>query len=166
MAGLMQQLIGVLEEQTGYYSQLCELSAEKNEVIIVNDVQSLQKITSLENIIIGRLQRLDKNRLSIMKDIAMVLNRDENDLTLGKLAELIAGQPEHDTLVSVTERIRSAAHSLKSINDQNRILIDSSLEYIDFSVNVMRSAMDSGPSLYSPTGESIDGSKSFFDAKK
>lgn len=166
MAGLMHQFIGVLEEQLTLYKELIRLSEAKKEHVIQNSIEGLSAITSEENITVGKLQKLDKNRISIFRDIANVLNQDINSLTLTKLADVIKGQPEYPVLIEIIEETKKVFTQLKTVNDQNRVLIENSLEYIDFTMNIIRSSLMKEPSFYTMSGEEIGSSKGFFDAKQ
>jgi len=119
MAGLINELLTVLNEQAENYENLLALSHEKNQVLVQNDVKSLQKITNVENIIVGNNQKLEKRRTKIIKDISTVLGKAEADMTLTLLSEMIKDQDEHPALVEVSGRLRATVDSLKEINETN-----------------------------------------------
>jgi len=155
MAGLVSDLIEILNTANASLSDLVELSKEKTDVIIANDMQELQKITELEQILTGRYQKLDRNREVLMNDIASVLNIKSDNITLTVLADAIKEQQEASALLDVMERLTATAFTLKEINDNNQNLIDFTLDYLDFSINVMRSSQSSEPTLLTPQGEEI-----------
>ncbi|MDR2899821.1 MAG: flagellar protein FlgN [Clostridiales bacterium] len=170
LAGLINELIDILKKQAVNYDELLILSREKRRVIINNDTQMLQKITQAENSIIGRNQRMENKRLEIIKDIAIVLNQKADELTLSSLAELIKEQGEYQELVTARKALVDILDDLKSVNDQNSKLLDNSLEYIDFTLNLVRSSFDDMDTYSSQIGK---GSKSkpgddgsFFDVKR
>ncbi len=138
MASLISELITVLNKQADLLEDLLALSYEKREVIVNNDLASLQKITSLENIIVSKNNRLDKTRAVVFEDIALVINRKASELTLDTLIELLKEQPEYIELRKTHERMVAVLNELKESNDQNRKLVESSLDYIDFSINIIR----------------------------
>lgn len=140
MAGLMSELLEVLNEECGNYKNLLDLSHEKNHVLVKNDIKSLQKITNLENMIVGNNQKLEKKRGRIVEDMALVLGR--GDLSLSVLADLTKGQKEHPDLLDVTNRLRDTVEQLKLSNETNRTLITLSLDYIEFNLNLLRDNND------------------------
>ena len=165
MAGLINELLTVLNEQAENYENLLALSHEKHEVLVQNDVKSLQKITNVENIIVGNNQRLEKKRIKITKDISTVLGKSEADMTLSLLAELISKQEEHPALVEVATRLRTTVEQLKEINDSNKALLAFSLDYVDFTMNLVRGAVsDMPPSSIDP--ERDNGRSNLFEAKQ
>lgn len=164
MAGLINELLDILHEQAQRCEELLGLSQEKRGVIIANDVESLQKITHLENLIVSQNQKLERKRTAVLKDIATVLNKKENELTLSVLAELMQGQEEQSAIVEVGERLRRTLHELSDVNAHNASLIQNALDYIDYSLNVIRSSA-SNSAFFTAKGEQITDGTPFFDAK-
>ena len=166
MAGLVDELIVLLREQTEDFSDLAALASEKSEAIVKNDIEHLQKITNIENSLVGKNQKSERRRIQLMSDVATVLNANTDTLTISHLADLLEGQPGHNELIEIGINLRQAADELKKFNEQNRKLIENSLEYIDFSMNVMRSTQ-TPPSYYTHEGEEMPCTAStFFDTKQ
>ena len=153
MAGMINQLIDILGEQTTRYEELLWLSLEKRDVIITNDVEALQKINHLENMVISQNQRLEKNRLSIVSDMAIALNQKEDELTLAKMIELMEGKEEQLPLIEVRDRIKSVLGELREVNTQNGQLVHNALEHIEFTTNVIRSSLGHQPTVYPGTDD-------------
>ncbi len=166
MAGLLSELTALLSEQAENVDNLLALSIEKKEVIVNNDVPSLQKITALENTIVGSSQRLEKKCLILMQDIANVLNQDAATFTLSTLLGLVEGQPEHTPLLELKGRMTQAAEALAQSNDQNRLLINHALDYIDFTMNMIRSTTAPDVPHYGGNHDNTPTGTSLFDAKQ
>jgi len=164
MPGLINNLISVISEQASFYEDLVSLGTQKKEYIIQNDVEALRKVMAQENAIVGKAQRVDRARADLMHDIAGVLNEKESELTLSRLAEIIREQSEHKSFVDVAERLRIAADTLKNVNEQNKLLLQNALEYIDFTINLIRSTYEGEPAGYMPGGET-PGARSFLDVR-
>ena len=113
MASLMENLMDVLEEEGGYYDALLELSMKKTEVIVSNDIPALQQITEQEQLLVDQVNDVDKRRMGIMEDMANVMNRD-----VGTLKETVK--------------------AMAQINEQNRELLQSALEMVEFDLNLVR----------------------------
>ena len=163
MAGLMSQLIQVMEEHATLCEALAELGTRKKGYIIQNDVPALRKLTVEENTLVGKVQRAEKSRVLLVLDIAGVLNEKPEALTLSRLAEVISGQDEHEPFTRAAARMRAALEALKALNDQNKALLDNALEYVDFTINVIRSTYGD-PSGYMPEDSQTPG-RSFLDIK-
>jgi flagellar biosynthesis/type III secretory pathway chaperone len=115
----------------------------------------LQKITELEQILTSRYQKLDRNREELMRDIASVLNIKGDNITLTILADAIKEQKEASALLDVMKRLSDIGEALREVNENNRALVDYSLDYLEFSLNLVRSAQSKEPTLLTPTGEEI-----------
>jgi len=165
MAGMVNSLLEILNEQHSRYSDLLGLSQEKRDVIVANDVEGLQKITHLENILISQNQKLEKKRIEITKDIALVLGANEEELTVSTLAELLDGQNEQNELIELGKKIRQTMGELSEINAYNASLIDNALDYVEFSLNIIRSTAEQDPTYYSALGEPVRNNTGAFDAK-
>jgi len=163
MAGLMEKLIQVMEEHASHCEALLSLGARKKEHIIKNEVDALRKLMVEENAIVGKVQRAEKARVQLIRDIADVLNERADALTLTRLADIIREQDEHEPFTRAAERMRTAVEALKVLNDQNKLLLENALEYIDFTINVIRSTYGD-PSGYMPEDSQTPG-RSFLDIK-
>ena len=82
MASLMENLIEVLCQESDEYEGLLDLSQKKTQIIASADLEELQRITDDEQELVDRLNRLEKKRVEVTKDIANVLNRDVGKMKL------------------------------------------------------------------------------------
>ena len=166
MASLIKELIDTLTEQNNIYQSLLDIASKKKVNIIENNILSLQEFIKEENLLIGRNQRLDRKRIEIFKDISMVLGKN-NDLSLKEIIESIKGQEGEKELIDIREKLLDILPKLKSLNDQNQELIKISMDYIDFSINIIRASGSNSPTYYDSLGNEINASdKKMFDAKQ
>lgn len=144
MASLIEELITVLEEENQIYKNLVELSSEKTAIIVKADLKKLQEITIGEQKYIETLNGLEKRRISVVKDIALVLNKKEEDLTVRSIVGLLDGQEEEQKkLAQVHDNLKQTLDNISTINDMNKSLINSSLEMVEFNINVYKSLYQS-----------------------
>jgi len=140
MAGMIDQLIDILGEQATRCEELLGLALEKKDVIVQNDIESLQKITNLENMVISQNNRLERQRESLAKDIAEVLGKRGQVMDIAALIEAMEGQPQQEPLKEAGNRIRGILNDLKDANEMNQMLIKNALDYVEYSLNIVRSA--------------------------
>jgi len=164
MAGMLDQLINIMGEQSERYEELLGLAKEKRDIIILNDIENLQKVTHLENLVISQSQKLERKRITVVSDIALVLNQKEDDLTLSKLIELMEGQEGQDKLIELKEKFKVVIEDLKEHNDQNTQLVQNALDYLDFNSNLIRGAM-SNHSLYPGMDDNYPSEAGYIDTK-
>ena len=145
MASLMENLIEVLNNESQEYDQLLELSTKKTPVLVAGNLEELARITDEEQLVVSRITHLERKRQEVFADIANVINRDVKTLLLPDLIEILAQRPEEQQkLAKVHDRLRTVVYEVKRVNDQNRILIQNSLEMIDYDLNMLQS-MKSAP---------------------
>lgn len=140
MASLMEELIITLEKEVEEYNRLLELSLRKTSVVISADLDALAKITDEEQLALSGLTRVDKKREELMKDIANVVNRDINTMKLGDIVDMLASRPqEQKRLATVYDRLSEVVAQVRRSNEQNKQLIESSLEMVQFDMNIIQS---------------------------
>ncbi len=168
----MEVLIDVLEQENQEYEKLLSLSMRKTSVIVSEDLTELTRITDEEQIIVGRINRLDHQRNEAVNDIADVLNKDVDKLKIVDLIRMLAARPEEqEKLAIVFDKLRESVRSVKRVNEQNRELIKDALELVRFNMNVLQ-AMNKAPESANynrgayNTGDVIGTSHMTFDAKQ
>lgn len=172
MASLMESLIDILGKLCGEYENLLGLSTKKTPVIISGDLTELSKITDEEQIVVSRINHLDHDRQSVIRDIANVVNRDVEDLKLINIIQMLEPRPlERQKLAEVYDRLKDIIRKVQRVNSQNRELITSALEMIEFDINMIQ-AVKAAPETanynkgaYS-AGSVIGVDRSGFDAKQ
>lgn len=171
MASLMEELISVLQQENDEYKNLLELSLRKTPVIVGADLEALAKITDDEQVVVSRLTRLDKRREECMKDIATVINKDVKTLKLADLIAMLASRPqEQKKLAKIHDELSDTVAQMKRTNEQNKMLIESSLEMVQFDLNVLQ-AMKAAPETANYTrnaynaGDVMGQERSGFDSK-
>lgn len=141
MASLIDELIDVLENEEKEYQDLILLSREKTPVIVKGDLEKLQKITDAEQIVIGKINKLEKKRTEVAKDIALVLARDEETLKISDIIEILEKQPEEQKrLVEVYEKLKDTLNKISTVNEMNKSLINESLDFIGYNMNLLKGA--------------------------
>lgn len=172
MASLMETLIEVLEEENLEYKNLLELSMKKTPAIVSDDVKALAQITDEEQIIVSRINHLDNQRNEAVNDIANVLNKDVTKLKIAELINMLAARPsEQAKLASVFDELRRNVQAVKRVNEQNRELIESALEMVQFNMQIIQS-MNKAPETANynrgacNTGDVIGTVNKAFDARQ
>lgn len=172
MASLMENLMDVLERESGEYEELLKLSGKKTPAIVGGDLEALQKITDEEQEVVGRIQRLEKERTEFTADIANVLNKDVEECKLAQMIQMLEGRPqEQRRLAEIHDRLKGLVERLRRVNEQNRELIANAMELVEFDMNIIQ-AMNAAPETanynrgaYS-AGSTIGVMNSGFDAKQ
>lgn len=168
----MEDLITVLEMENESYKKLLALSLKKTPVIISADLEALAKITDEEQEVVNQVNSLDRKRQTSMKDIANVINKDVNTLKLTDLIDMLKTRPtEQQRLAAIYDNLSDTLGQVKRVNEQNRELIENSLEMVEFDMNVLQ-AYKAAPETANYTnnaysaGTYMGSNKGGFDAKQ
>lgn len=169
MAGIVYDLLDILNHQKECYEGLCTLATYKTESVANKDLELLSQIVEKEEEFIGRLNFLDKKRESILKDIALVTGLKYEGVTVTKLISKMGEDLEiSQELLKVRTDILELMEQLKSQNELNKMVIETSMEYVDFTINAIKSTkMTQIPVNYAKPGEEETlQTRSLFDQKQ
>jgi flagellar biosynthesis/type III secretory pathway chaperone len=171
VASLMETLMEVLEKENTEYEKLVELSKEKTPVIVAGDIKTLQEIVDKEQPIVDVISKLEREREEVIKDIAIVLNKEVSALKLKNIIHLLKGQPkEQNKLALIHDKLSSTVKTMAVFNENNKMLLEHSLEMVQFEINLYQSTRKApetanyGKDAYS-TGDVLINSNGF-DAKQ
>lgn len=140
MASLMENLLTILEKENSEYERLVKLSCEKRQIIIDGNVPSLEDITSKEQDITSNIKNLENKRQEVIHDMAIVLSKDANELTLTNMIAFLNKQPkEQQKLIEVRDRLKETIRQMEEINRQNQVLLGHALEMVEFDLTLFRS---------------------------
>lgn len=141
MASLMENLIDVLGRESTEYEGLLEISQRKTPIIVSGNLEDLQKITDEEQNVVNRLNVLERKRIEVTADIATVLNKDVNKLTLTNLIALLQARPaEQGALAELHDKLHRTVHELQRVNEQNGSLLKDALEMVEFEINMIQAS--------------------------
>ncbi len=141
MASLMENLIDVLNRECSEYEGLLEISQRKTPIIVSGNLSNLQKITDEEQDMVNRLNSLERRRTEVTADIATVLNKDVNKLTLTNLIDMLAARPaEQQALAEVRDRLHTLVRELQRVNEQNGGLLKDALEMVEFEITLLHAS--------------------------
>ncbi|MGN0318270.1 MAG: flagellar protein FlgN [Lachnospira sp.] len=170
MASLIDSLIEALNKEKTEYDKLLELSNSKTSAIVSGDVEQLQEILVKEQKLIDNLDSIEKVRQDTVKDICNVLHLDYREIKVEQIVQLLEKKAaEHDALQDAQLNLRRTIDQLVKVNDNNKILLQQSMDMIEFELNLAKNSMvapqtgNYGKSAYEETGTLGRGS---FDAKQ
>jgi flagellar biosynthesis/type III secretory pathway chaperone len=145
VASLLENLVNVLDSENTEYQKLAILADSKTSAIVAGDIDSLNRIMEDEQAIVGTIYKQEKQRNSILADIANVVNRDVKTLKLIDLIKMLEKMPDQQQLLVVAQaNLRDTIDRLKSTNEKNQMLLNDKLEMVNFNLNMIR-AMRSAP---------------------
>ncbi len=173
MASMMENLVGVLQEELDTYKEFIPILQEKKVSIIKNKVEDLQNISNVEQEYLDKINNLENKRAEIVKNMAIVFDKDYKQLNIKSIIKMLDNQPKDQQVLSkLHDELISTVKTVMDINEHNKSLIEQSLEMIEFNMNVIRSTWMSPGSNNYDKGAQVNevmysniGTKSF-DAKQ
>lgn len=160
----VKDLLDILTQEAVIYEELREISAKKKDIIIKNKIQELDSLVKLEQSMILQIARLEDHREGITESLATQMGKSPEAVTVSELTAYLAGE-QGEKLEACRRHILDVLEDLKSNNELNAKLINDSLEYIDFSINIFAGAAEQNNN-YSSSGQ-VNASKkrNLFDVK-
>lgn len=140
MASLVEELVHVLEEEEALYRQLQEYGHEKRDILIRADIPALERLTILEQETSDKLLAKSSQQVSLLKDIADVLGRGNEKMTVTSLIGFLGTQPQmQERLTIAKDNLVQAANEMEILNQQNKALIAQAMELCEFDITLFRS---------------------------
>ncbi len=139
MASLIEELIDVLQKENEEYQKLLAISMEKTPVIVEGNITKLQEIVAREQEVVDVIGPLEKKRINVLNGIGNVLNKDSDKLSVGNLIKLMEKQPKFQKqLTDIHDALKYTLDQMVTVNENNKLLLQQSLELVEFDLNIMR----------------------------
>ena len=141
MASLMDELLLTMEGERSQYEKLINLDGEKKDSIIHKKLDVLEAITAQEQAIADSLLELERRRAEVLRNIAAVMGRDGEQITVSWMIDNLANQPvEQKQLITARGKLIEAADNAQTLNNQNQNLLKQAIEMVEFDIQLIKSA--------------------------
>lgn len=140
MASLMEELLEVLGEEEKEYQTLIELSDVKSDAIVNADIKKLGEVTTQEQEAASALLNLSNKRTRVLNDMATVLGKNPEEMTINKMIGYLENQPEEQKKLSERrDRLLEVGTQMRLLNQQNEALLKQALEMVEFDLTLLKS---------------------------
>lgn len=140
MASLVEELINVLAEEESIYKKLTEYGEKKRQIIIDADIPELEKLTDLEQQASDELLTKSNKQIALLGDIATVLGKTDEKMTVTKLIGYLDKQPDiQSKLTETRDSLLDTADQMQKINDLNSQLLAQAIEMTEFDITLFKS---------------------------
>lgn len=157
--------IDLLTQEYKIHEEMFELSVNKTNALVSNNVPEIEHINKKEAELILRLGNYEDKRNILIEKTCLGLGINKDDVTISILLERLEGEGKAG-LLELKEKFKELVLELKKVNDLNNSLIKNSLEFIDFSINLIAGADTAADNSYNKTGNIQEPKqKRMFDAK-
>jgi len=131
MSEALQNLNENLRGQVELYNEALTLEEHKRQALIKNNLQEIESITVQEELLIIKVNRLEKERLLWAQQIGQELGKKPEDLTLIELVE------HFPVLEEVCLNLDRVVAQLKEIHEINSQLLQQAMKIVDYSLGLM-----------------------------
>lgn len=153
----MEELVLVLKKELDVLKDLKELTFEKTDLIINNQIKELEATTKKEEDLINQVALLEEEREKLLDTWGV-----GPDTPISNIIERIPG--EKGDLPSIKDEMQAIMEELQLRNRLNRDLIEENLQWIDFNINLI-SNMQVQPGYGKDNKDNKIPGKSIFDRK-
>ncbi|TDL51790.1 flagellar protein FlgN [Paenibacillus dendritiformis] len=130
-------IVELLSRMEDIYSELVRIGEAKTQVIIQNDIDNLVKLSQQESKCLKQLASLEQEREEAVQSFLQSKGiKSQLKLTVTEITKLIFEANERQEMLAVQERIRTVLEKLKFINDHNQTLIQQSIHFIEYQLNL------------------------------
>ena len=139
MASLVEELINVLTEEEKVYRTLAANGEKKRQIIIDADIPALEAITDLDQQAGDELLIMSNKQVSLLTDIANVLGKSDEKMTVTRLIGYLGTQPDIQAKLTAARDSLIEAAQMKEINDLNSQLLAQAIELTEFDITLFKS---------------------------
>lgn len=134
----VQKVIKVLNELIEIHQELLELAEQKRHVLVHNQVDQLNQIVQEENKRLLLVSELEMRRMEAIRQSLIQRGYHPNPrITVSDLIRLIFKAEDKKALMKAHEALLTTLNMLQEHNRINRQLLEQSLAFIDYSLNLM-----------------------------
>lgn len=138
----IEQLKDTLIKENEMYSNVLKLAEEKTKVIIRGDIKTLENITKKEQQFIMTMGTFERIRRSVLTNMAEELNIEE----ISTVSELLLFLEEGvgNSIDELRNELLKTISDLKTVNESNEKLLNQSLQYVNFNLEMLTHSPEDG----------------------
>ncbi|KRF33992.1 flagellar protein FlgN [Paenibacillus sp. Soil787] len=160
-------IVETMEELISLHDALLETSKEKTPVLVDNRVDRLNKIVLKESKLIKRIEEINQLRIQLIGEYLLSRGyRPDPRVKVSDLIKVIFKAEEKKSLTDIHERLSNKIKELKQVNELNQNLIEHSLSFIDYSINLLMNTPEQDAVYSNPHQQYYASARSgWFDTK-
>lgn len=161
------QILEIVERELQIYEEIFKLSEEKRKALVEGKATELDRIVRAEQKFTSEVIGLEKKRDQILQEAVTSGVIGPEDTTVSNLVKNM--EPElSEELQSKSVALVDLLGKIRKLNDLNGELIKQSLDYIEYTVNIISSTSQATNLMYGNASldeKKAGAKKTFFDSK-
>lgn len=162
----IEALLDMMSKLQEAHVALLKLTKEKSQIIISNQTEQLNMIVSKENKLIRSIGELDQQRMVVVNEYVMSRGYAPNPrITINDLVKIIFKAEDKQVLAEAQKKLLAIIVQLKEANALNQQLIEQSLSFIDYSLDLFTGAPEDDVIYHNPASHRSGSRPGMFDTK-
>ncbi|WP_139787075.1 flagellar protein FlgN [Cohnella massiliensis] len=146
----LNPLYETMETLLEQHERMLELSEQKKQAIIRNEVNRLTEITTKESRLLKLISDTERQRRQNVEEYYLSKGLKPNpEATVSGIVQLETNPREKTKLANLGERLVESVNRLKQLNELNMQLLKQAIEFNDFSLDLL-SGSDEQDMIYKP----------------
>ncbi|MBB6692183.1 flagellar protein FlgN [Cohnella xylanilytica] len=139
----LERLYESMEILLGQHEKLLEMSEQKRQAIIRNDVSLLNELTTKESRLVRLIAETEQQRNQAVSDYYAAKGlRATSSATVSTIIRMETSFRDKERLTNLGERLTDVVNRLRSLNDLNTQLLRQAMEFNEFSINLLSGTDD------------------------
>lgn len=139
----LKTIIDILEELLHVHVEFVDLSKTKTNVVKNGDVDTLSSIIARERKLTRRMEKVEKERQQYMATWFEANQPQMQEKTVTTLLSQVESENDKEQLIEITTELTRTMAQLKQQEQLNRMLIQQSLQFVHFSLDLMNPTIES-----------------------
>lgn len=167
MSSSFEALLDVLDRLNEQHGTLLELAEQKRQALVKNEVDQLSVIVNKENKCVRQIDELNNQRIEATGQFMIEKGYKPNPrVTVSDLTKIIFQPEDKKRLMDAQKQVVATIRKLKTANQLNQQMIEHSLAFINYSVDLFVGDPEDD-SIYRRPSQSKQGKKApgLFDTR-
>jgi hypothetical protein len=162
----IQEVTRSLEQLNEIHEQLLALGEQKKQVLIDNQVNELTLITNKESKLMKQIAEYEQQWLANASAFLEEKGyQSSSAMTMTELIKLVYKADEKQALLDVQGKLMNTIRQIKEQNALNQQMIEQSLSYIDYTLDLMTGDPDQDMTYQKPNSMRDSKRRGIFDTK-
>lgn len=164
----VHELCEAMETLLLQHEQMGEFAERKKEALITNDIELLNEMVTKESRLVRQIVETEGRRQQAVAHFLREAGFNPTpSTTVASIIRMVTNAEDKLKLSNLAEKLSAAVEHVRALNELNMKLTQQSIEFNDFSLNLLSSSYDDQDYVYKKPTESAYGQNklSFFDSK-
>ncbi|MNI40431.1 FlgN protein [compost metagenome] len=162
----IEDLLEMMNKLQEAHVALLDLTKDKTRIIVSNQVEQLNQIVNKENKLLRHIGELDQQRMRVVNEYLISRGYTPNPrISVSDLVKVIFKAEDKIALAEAQKSLLSLIDQLKEHHALNQQLIEQSLAFIDYSLDLVMGAPEDDAIYRNPMQQRNTNRSGVFDTK-